>query len=141
MGNGYACGTVTAASRYSCDWERQPDGTQKCIRCGRRCKLPIAVNCPKATPALPEPGLAQQAWTYASAVEKWLLAGSPTRTQAEIDRIFAICQSCPMFVAEARPRCRLCGCSLNKAPHGLMNKIAMATEGCPKLPPLWEPKT
>lgn len=85
-----------------------------------------------------EPGTATQTWHYASAVWKWKAAGSPSRSQPEIDRILAICQDCPEFIDDARPRCRLCGCSINAAPNGLVNKIAMATESCPAKPPKWE---
>lgn len=83
------------------------------------------------------PSLARQAWTYSKAVARWKLAGSPTRTTEEITSILAICQACPHYTQSDRPRCRLCGCSVNNQPNGLANKIAMATEGCPDDPPKW----
>lgn len=78
-------------------------------------------------------------WTYAKAVAKWIAAGSPTRSEAEIARIFAICEACPYFARKSkRPHCTICGCSLNTAPNGLVNKIAMdVTEHCPLDPPKW----
>lgn len=78
-----------------------------------------------------EPGLARQAWSYAKAIAKWTAAGSPVRPQEEIDRIMSICEACPHFSNTKRPHCKLCGCSLNKSPDGLVNKIAMQTEECP----------
>lgn len=70
-------------------------------------------------------------WSYTKAVTRWTAAGFPVRSQEEIDRIFTICEACPHYVNDKRPHCRLCGCSLSKAPEGLKNKIAMATESCP----------
>lgn len=94
---------------------------------------------PGTTTAEPkEPRTIHQIWTFTSAVAKWKSAGSPLRSQPEIDRIFAVCQACPQFINDgSRPRCRLCGCSLNQGPNGLTNKIAMATETCPIKPSKW----
>lgn len=74
---------------------------------------------------------------YYTAVEKWEAAGSPTRTEEEIARIFAVCESCPNLVPGTPTTCRLCGCWLSKQPDGLSNKIAMATEDCPDRPSRW----
>lgn len=90
-----------------------------------------------AVETIREPGAMKQATTYALAVAKWELAGKPTRTQEEIDAVLAICESCPFYTNDKRPRCRRCGCSVNNRPAGLANKIAMATESCPLDPPKW----
>lgn len=71
------------------------------------------------------------------AVARWVAAGSPGRSQQEIDEVLTICRACDKFTDEGRPRCKLCGCSVNNKPDGLRNKIAMATESCPMKPPKW----
>ncbi len=76
-------------------------------------------------------------WSYARAVAHWKAAGSPLRTQEQIEAALAICQTCEHYTAAKRPHCKICGCLLNSAPHGLANKIAMATEHCPLDPPKW----
>lgn len=86
-----------------------------------------------------EPGVLQQAWNYTAALERWTLAGRPVRSPERIAEILAICEACPMYLGDAkRPRCKLCGCSINNLPRGTQNKIAMATEHCPLDPPKWE---
>lgn len=84
-----------------------------------------------------EPGMIAKAWNYSEAVARWKLAGSPTRSQQEIDAILEICRACPFYTNNGRPRCKKCGCSVNNQPNGIANKIAMATESCPLDPPKW----
>lgn len=74
---------------------------------------------------------------FAKATARWVAAGRPTRSAAEIESIEAICRACPLFSEEGGPHCTLCGCTINASPHGLENKLAMATESCPADPPLW----
>lgn len=89
-------------------------------------------------PPARKPSVIRQAWSYARAIGKWKIAGSPVRSQKRIDEILSICQACPMFAMSGkRPHCKVCGCSMNSAPDGLNNKIAMATEKCPLNPPKW----
>lgn len=123
----------------------QPNTRGVCEQCGRRVRAGVRTSCrahvPTASvrrdPGAPV-GLVHQAWSYARAVAAWKLAGSPTRDAAEIDRVFAICEVCHHFAPNSkRPHCKLCGCSLSRAPDGLRNKIAMATESCPLDPPQW----
>ena len=123
----------------SCSFVQHGDGF-RCELCGRIYPKRIIVNCPKQAPAkVPprEPSKARQVYTYSMAVAKWVAAGKPQRTQEEIDATLAICAGCEMFIDDGRPRCRLCGCSVNSQPNGLINKIAMATESCPATPPRW----
>jgi hypothetical protein len=57
-----------------------------------------------------------------------------------VAEVFAICQGCEYFRAGATDEdgwCRLCGCRLRRT-GGLVNKIQMATEGCPAQPARWE---
>ena len=81
--------------------------------------------------------LTQKILSYSAAITRWKLAGSPTRSQEDIDRIYSICETCKFFANAKRPHCKLCGCSLNRSPNGLVSKIAMATESCPLDPPKW----
>lgn len=123
-----------------------------CKQCGRKndqvlrmCPAYLATKPKLAKVAKPRevrqqrgPGLVQKAWNYAKAVTKWKAAGSPERSQPEIDRIMSICEACEHFRGKGtRPHCNLCGCSLSRIPDGLKSKIAMATESCPLDPPRW----
>jgi hypothetical protein len=64
---------------------------------------------------------------------RWIAAGRPTRTQEQIDTILAIhCEPCEHFKDGA---CGKCGCRINKSPEAWRNKLAMATEPCPDVPP------
>lgn len=106
----------------------------RCSRCGY--ELTRTYNRPPVRQC-ESPSLSQKVWNYTKAVTRWKLAGSPTRDQAEIDRILSICKACPYYVEDKRPHCNLCGCSCNAQAEGLQNKIAMATESCPLDPPKW----
>lgn len=118
-----------------CEFPALTKGSQ-CKRCGYALKrdyaaAPIA-QCIEKPAAVKEPGKLQQAWSYATAVAAWKVAGSPERSQEEINRLFTICKACPNYlVDDKRPRCKYCGCSCNEAPEGLNNKLAMATTSCP----------
>lgn len=92
-----------------------------------------------AIPGAPQhrPGFITKAWNYSKATAKWIAAGSPTRSDEEIARIFTICEACPNFSGGEKPHCNLCGCSLSKTPDGLRNKIRFSTEACPDNPPRW----
>jgi len=74
------------------------------------------------------------AWSAAEAHVKWLAAGCPVRSEAEIQEAFEICHSCNEFEPHASKTdcgtCGLCGCHLKRA-GGILNKIRMATEHCP----------
>lgn len=97
------------------------------------------VNCPDYERAS-EPGLIRLAINYSSAVAAWTVAGMPTRTQEQVNTLFAICNSCPFL---SRPpkgaaHCGKCGCPVNtRIDDPTKNKLAMATESCPLSPPKW----
>lgn len=76
--------------------------------------------------------LPQKAVKYAVAVTRWKLAGSPTRSDAEVARIYAICNAPCKFFRQGSQVCRLCGCRLAGGGSGWKNKIRMATERCAK---------
>lgn len=73
---------------------------------------------------------------YAKAITKWVAAGKPKRSDEEVARILAICQSneCGKYAVNALigGRCTVCGCRVNSSQMALANKIRMATEECPQ---------
>lgn len=72
---------------------------------------------------------ASKASNYAAALIKWIKAGRPTRTQAEIDRLLTEhCTPCDRF---RNGSCSSCGCRINRDTLPFKNKLAMATEPCP----------
>jgi hypothetical protein len=66
--------------------------------------------------------------TYAEAVARWVAAGRPTRSDAEIAEIHRVfCSPCGIYY---RGNCRDCGCRVRAEGWAVLNKIAMATEHC-----------
>ena len=106
------------------------------------CQTPQAMPPLMQTAAGPEeqatgdasPGLGM-APRYLSAVARWTAAGFPTRSDEEVERIYALCAECPWKHEDGY--CRRCGCWLNKSQHAMANKIRMATEHCPLPTPKW----
>lgn len=80
------------------------------------------------------PSFVRRVRTYLTAITRWTLAGWPHRTTEEIERIYHLCENCSHFRNEG---CAACGCKLGRTRKGLRNKIAMATEGCPR--GMWYP--
>lgn len=65
---------------------------------------------------------------YLAAVLRWFAAGCPTRTPAEVERIFReCCEPCRRFDGST---CRECGCRVSPAGPALANKLKMDTEDC-----------
>ena len=75
--------------------------------------------------------MAAKAVKVGGALAKWVAAGSPVRSQEEIDRLFAICSGCEHFKAkdDNDGACNICGCAVRK--YGIRNKLLWATESCP----------
>jgi hypothetical protein len=68
---------------------------------------------------------------YAGAIQRWVAAGRPTRTEQQIKDIFENhCNKCEMYDQE-KHSCKNCGCSLALTGNPLTNKLAMGTEKCP----------
>jgi hypothetical protein len=131
---------------------READGTWKHVsKCGvtrrsppeyptfnRRCESGGCLPDPPAEllaeDARPK-SITAKAWSFYWAQVRWIKAGRPKREQAEVDRILEICKACPLFQPSAgdpnRGTCKACGCALNQK-GGMLNKISMATESCPK---------
>ena len=57
--------------------------------------------------------------TYAKAIQRWVAAGMPERTDEEVAAIFDNhCQSCPKF-SKSNSTCNVCGCKLKGNEAGL----------------------
>jgi hypothetical protein len=83
-----------------------------------------------------------RAMSLTTAMANWVAAGRPRRSLERIKEIFdTICQPCGHFVSTGNGKgsCGLCTCALRRV-DGLLNKISLATEGCPDKPPRWEPE-
>lgn len=86
------------------------------------------------------PSIARRALSFVSAEARWIAAGKPERSPERVAEIYAICRECQYFAPGASDdegACRICGCQLKRF-GGLLNKIRMATEGCPDSPPKWK---
>lgn len=73
---------------------------------------------------------------FAKSTAKWVAAGSPVRTDEEVEAILVICGTCEHFNGK-RTGCKLCGCRININKSGTLNKARRATEQCPANPPKW----
>jgi hypothetical protein len=70
------------------------------------------------------------AYRYTRALSRWIKAGRPVRSEAEIKRIFEnFCEPCEDYDTKSS-LCRHCGCRVNLVQAATLNKIAMATEEC-----------
>ena len=67
---------------------------------------------------------------WIKAINRWIKAGRPSRTDEEVSRLVAICKQCKHYSPEGR--CRACGCAISHGAWAVMNKARMATEDCPK---------
>jgi glycosyltransferase involved in cell wall biosynthesis len=103
------------------------DDALTCIYCGYRARKPKTHRqCGVEHPATAKEMLRG----YAAALARWLGAGRPTRTDAETDRLFEVCEQCPRYDRD-RSACSLCGCRVSRGGWAVVNKIRMATEDCP----------
>lgn len=104
-------------------WISDPRGWE-CKQCGRRETSREQLS----TPCLVGGRLAR----YAVAVGRWVKAGRPVRTPAAIRLIYAeLCCPCSAL-DKATEICMVCGCKVLADGHPVRNKVAMATEHCPR---------
>jgi hypothetical protein len=106
----------------------------------RQCvpKSPVVSKTPAGAEGS-QPSIVQRAKQFKSARDRWVEAGKPLRTDEEKATLFAICAACPSGLYEALPvapllaggRCKACGCGLARE-RNTLNKIAWATENCPR---------
>lgn len=108
--------------------------TLECKHCGKKAR---EARLRRQCTALHSPAIrdekelswASKASNYAAALVKWIKAGRPARTQAEIDQLLADhCTPCDRF---RNGTCSSCGCRINRDTLPFKNKLAMATESCP----------
>ena len=75
------------------------------------------------------PPIATRISRWAKAVIAWKEAGSPKRSDEDVQRIVeTLCTPCDHFTGSS---CRKCGCRISKSRQALVNKVRMATESCP----------
>lgn len=117
-----------------CQWQRQHDGSIQCPACGatRPAGRPAPNrNCPASTTrtATP-PTILTRARNWRDSIKRWKAAGKPVRSEADVERIAAICQACDQYDAKWK-QCGLCGCFCRSKGRAEFNKPTMATEACP----------
>lgn len=106
------------------------DQTPMCGVTGLKTDKDICTRCAKDS-KMETARLIDKVMNYQAAVRKWVGAGRPERTDAEIEQIYEEhCSGCSMFDKE-RQVCNSCGCPANKHQPALRNKLRMATEACP----------
>jgi hypothetical protein len=129
------CGivAVTAAPRHRRICNVQPEVANE--------NSPVTKSDPSRRPI--RPSHFRRITSFATSVSRWVAAGRPIRSEQRVAEIFTQhCRPCQHFKpgrSDAEGKCGLCGCRL-RSEAGVMNKIKMATEGCPKTPPAWEPE-
>lgn len=110
----------------NCQFELK-DNFWICKICGRRVKN---YGSTPAAACRPLPPLPARVRHYAAAVVNYAVGGFQSRTEAEVERLLAICRACDRF-NERRQSCSLCGCRCHSGGGALTNKLKMATERCP----------
>lgn len=80
------------------------------------------------SPVLDAPSFLQKAKNFAKAAVSHIAAGMPLASDEEIDRRFAICQSCPFLKDNA---CTKCGCPVAREKK-FISKLAWADQKCPE---------
>lgn len=78
-----------------------------------------------------EARLGEKVMNYFGAVRRWVAKGKPTRSAEEIKKLFEEhCKGCERY-DKAKHACKNCGCAVSTDSSPLVNKLAMASEGCP----------
>jgi len=128
--DGISLQTGAIVYRY-CTLRKYPGGNvlpSQCIECQSGVIEPENM----LPPPQQTPPIQKRLVTWAEACANWALAGSPTRPQDEIDRIYKyFCEPCH-FRIRSKNVCLVCGCRVDTYGYAIFNKIKMATEHCPK---------
>ncbi len=78
------------------------------------------------------PAAVKQLKNYYLAVERWVRAGRPVRSNKEVKAIHTdFCVKCDWHDPKQH-RCKGCGCKVRPNGIAVLNKIKMATENCPQ---------
>lgn len=100
----------------------------KCVHCGYQARrADTRRNCAIDRP----PSLLVRLRNYEAALARWLAAGRPVRSDAEVEGLLAICES-NRCGAYREGTCLSCGCPVNRSGFAVRNKLRMATEQCPR---------
>lgn len=115
--SGYtSCEFRSRGSEVKCGVTNLPVSIDQCNRCAKEAKMEAA--------RFPE-----KIMNYATALRRWVAAGKPERTDAEIEKLYdEHCSKCSMFQNGV---CNSCGCPASKDQPAIRNKLRMATEECP----------
>ena len=104
------------------------DERLRCIHCGYQARrADTRRNCAIDRP----PSLLVRLRNYEAAVARWLSAGRPVRTDADVERLIVICES-NRCGAYRDGTCLSCGCPVSRSGVAVRNKLRMATETCPR---------
>jgi len=113
------------------------DSTHKCVNCGYQARRAgVRRNCRAPNPSA-LPSIFARVSSWATALGNWMAAGRPVRTDAEVEALATICESCDRYDPVAQ-LCKTCGCPAKRDGSAWRNKLRMATESCPLDPPLWQ---
>jgi hypothetical protein len=105
-------------------WITVTDGW-RCIQCQRH----VTSDDQLPTPC---PAKGSRAGRFAEAIIKWEKAGRPTRSDDLVRKIFDNhCCPCSEFDKD-NGLCSICTCKVQQEGVAVLNKIAMATEHCPR---------
>jgi len=113
-----------------CGVAKKPANFEECDRCkGALAQVGVSLN----SRDIPEvPGLPTQLQNYWNAVTRWIAAGRPTRTDAEVEFLHGTyCTGCDWYDKKNK-RCKGCGCKVKPGGAALLNKVRMTTEHCPR---------
>lgn len=109
-----------------------PDGDK--YRCVCQCGFIYKANRPNAAHGCRDLisgarplSLMQKVANFAKAAVKHVASGMPMASEEEINRRFAICQTCPFLKNGA---CTKCGCPVNREKK-FISKLAWADQKCP----------
>lgn len=88
----------------------------------------LALRAKYATAPVDGPSLLEKAKNFATASAQHIAAGMPMASEEEIERRFAICQTCPFLKDSV---CSKCGCPV-KRERKFLSKLAWADQKCPE---------
>ena len=139
----YTCERVTSGcmNRYVLSSHPPESVYAKCTADGSEVNTPATIETFKRERCSVTPSVLKRVLSYKKALTKWRRAGSPSRTDEEVKKIYEEhCSSCACLKKSAYGEwCSCCGCGIKKA-GGVMNKLHFATEGCPLDVPKFAPK-